>query len=79
MSPKTAARPVTDLTKRLEAAQRAVVAHEKALSNERELRRRLVVQAIDEGMPYRAVAAALGVGTGAVSKIVSKPDPDDEE
>ena len=79
MSPKTAPKPVADLTERLAAASRAVKAQEKALSDERELRRRLVVQAADEGMPMRAIAKALGGGTGLVSKILSKPDPDDEE
>lgn len=79
MSPKTAPKPVTELSERIKAAQRAVKSQETALFNDRELRRRLVVQAIDEGYPYREIARWLGTGTGAVSKIAAKPDPDDEE
>lgn len=71
--------PVRDLTPRLEAAARAVRDAESSLRNERELRRRLVVQAADEGMPHRAIARALGGGTGLVSKILATPEPEEEQ
>jgi hypothetical protein len=69
---------VTELGPRLEAAARAVADAESKLAAERELRRRLVVQAADEGVPMREIARRLGGGTGLVSKILAKPDPDDE-
>jgi hypothetical protein len=77
--PKTL-QPVQDLTPRLAAVQRAVEDDESSLRDNRELRRRLVVQAADEGMPHRAIGRALGgKGTGLVSKILAKPDPDEDE
>lgn len=70
---------VSDLTPRLEAAARAVADAESSLRNERELRRRLVNEAVDEGMSQRAIARALGGGTGLVSKILATPEPDEGE
>jgi hypothetical protein len=68
----------SDLTPRLEAANRACKSAETALRNERELRRRLVNEAIDAGMSYGAVAKALGGTRGLVSKILAKPEPVEE-
>lgn len=68
----------TDLTPRLQAAAAAVRDAESKLAQERELRRRLVVQAVDEGMPQRQVARALGGGTGLVSKILATPEPEED-
>lgn len=70
---------VPDLTPRLEASARAVADAESKLRHERELRRRLVNDAVDEGMSQRAIARALGGGTGLVSKILATPEPDEEE
>lgn len=75
--PPDTLQPVRDLTPRLEASARALRDAESAVRNERELRRRLVVQAADEGMPHRAIARALGGGTGLVSKILATPEPEE--
>lgn len=75
MSPKTVAH---DMTPRLKAVAQAIRDDESLLRDDRELRRRLVLQALDEGMSYRAIADALGGGTGLVSKIVAKPEPEEE-
>jgi hypothetical protein len=77
--PRTSKTVATDLGPRLEAAARAVADAESKLRNERELRRRLVNQAVDEGMSYRQIGKALGGGTGLVSKIVSTAGPEDED
>jgi hypothetical protein len=69
----------TDLGPRLEAAGKAVRDAESKLAQERELRRLLVVQAVEEGMAQRQVARHLGGGTGLVHKILAKPDPEDED
>jgi hypothetical protein len=66
-----------DLLPRIEKAAAAVRDAESALRNERELRRRLVHEAADAGVAMRAIAAALGGGTGLVSKILATPDPED--
>lgn len=75
--PPDTLQPVRDLTPRLERAAAAVRDAENSLRNEREIRRRLVVQAADEGMPHRAIARALGGGTGLVSKILATPEPEE--
>ncbi len=41
-------------------------------------RDRLVVAAADDGMSHRAIAAAIGQRMGNVSRILAKPDDDDE-
>lgn len=69
---------VPDLTPRLEAAAAAVRDSEGKLRHERELRRRLVWQAWQEGMSARAIARTLGGGTGLVSKILATPAPEEE-
>jgi DNA-binding NarL/FixJ family response regulator len=69
----------TDLGPRLESAQAAVKSAEVLLANERELRRRLVLQAVDEGMSQREVARKLKIGTGGLSKILATPDPEDDD
>lgn len=68
---------VPDLSPRLAAAARAVADAESKLAHERELRRRLVNDAVDEGMSQRAIARALGGGTGLVSKILATPEPEE--
>jgi hypothetical protein len=70
--------PRTDLTPRLQKAQAAVSDAEKIVAAERELRRQLVWEAESEGMSQRAIARALGGGTGLVSKILSNPGPEEE-
>jgi hypothetical protein len=64
--PKTV---VPDLTPRLQSCGqglRAAVAHVDA---ERELLRRAVVDALEEGMSWRAIAAAAGYSVGYVGKL----------
>jgi hypothetical protein len=68
-----------DLTPRLEKAGRSVREAELHLAAERELRRQLVVRAADQGMPQRQIAAAIGGGTGLVSKILATPAPDEDQ
>jgi AcrR family transcriptional regulator len=69
---------VHDLLPRIEAAAKAVRDSENLIRAERETRRRLVHAAADAGVSMRAIARALGGGTGLVSKILSTPDPDEE-
>jgi hypothetical protein len=66
-----------DLLPRIEAAAKAVRDSERLLRDDREARRRLVVEAADSGVAHRAIARALGSGTGLVSKILATPDPED--
>jgi hypothetical protein len=64
------------LPERLRRTQTDVDDAESALRHRRELRRRLVVRTLDEGvMSQRQVARALGKGTGLVHKILTQPDP----
>jgi hypothetical protein len=67
-----------DLLPRIEAAAKAVRDTEKLIAGDRETRRRLVHQAADAGVSMRAIARALGGGTGLVSKILSNPGPVEE-
>ncbi len=67
-----------DLLPRIEAAAKAVRDSEKLLQADREVRRRLVHEAADAGVAHRAIARALGGGTGLVSKILATPDPEDD-
>jgi predicted XRE-type DNA-binding protein len=69
---------LTGLPERLRRVQTDVDDAESALAHRRELRRQLVHQTIDEGvMSQRQVAAALGRGTGLVSKILADPGPEE--
>jgi hypothetical protein len=68
---------VQNFVPRLEAAAAACRAGEKALLDERELRRRIVNEATDAGMSARAIARALGGGTGMVSKILAQTGPEE--
>lgn len=77
--PRLAPAPVTNLEPRARAAQKAVNDARAHLEQELELRRRIVVEAVDQGVPYRTVGAWLGLGTGAVSKIVATPEPPEGE
>lgn len=79
MSPRTAAPEVADLLTRISSAADDVRDAVRALNSRREQRRQLVVQAADEGISQRQIAAALGGGTGLVTKILAKPDPEVEE
>lgn len=68
------------LPARLLQVQQDVDDAEAALRLRRELRRRLVVQTLDHGvMSQRQVARALGKGTGLVHKILTQPDPGEED
>jgi hypothetical protein len=75
--PAAVAPVVNDLLPRIEAAAKEVRDSEKLLRADRETRRRLVVEAADAGVSMRAIAKALGGGTGLVSKILATPDPED--
>ena len=77
--PQTTITVAADVLPRVERAAAAVRDAESSLRDERELRRRAVVAAADAGVSVRAIAKALGGGTGLVSKILATPDPDDEE
>ncbi len=77
-TPKAAPINVQNFVPRLERAADACRAAEKALRDERELRRRIVNEATDAGMSARAVARALGGGTGLVSKILAQPEPEEQ-
>lgn len=68
---------VQNFIPRLEAAAQGCRDAEKNLRDERELRRRIVNEAWDAGMSARAIARALGGGTGLVSKILAQPEPDE--
>ena len=68
---------VQNFAPRLESAAQACRAAEAALRDERELRRRIVNEAFDAGMSARAIARALGGGTGLVSKILAQPGPEE--
>lgn len=57
-----------DLTRRLQAAAQALDAAKDAEAAERERRDRLIVEAIDAGMSYGAVAKASTYGRSRVSK-----------
>lgn len=65
-----------DLIPRLKAAARAVAdtrdAHEAAL----ELRKALVVRAVDQGTSQQAIADAIGVRKGRISAILASSQPD---
>ncbi len=67
------------LAERLEAAGRAVRSAQGQLANELELRRRVVHEAADQGMPMREIGRRIGGGTGMVSKILSNAGREDEE
>lgn len=69
----------TELPARLSAAARGVADARSSLANQKELLRQVVVQALDEGMTYRAVGKAIGGSTGLVSKIVATPEPTEED
>lgn len=77
-SAKLAPINVQNFGPRLEAAAAAVRAAETHLADERELRRRIVNEATDAGLPARTIARHLSGGTGLVSKILAKREPDDE-
>lgn len=68
---------LTDMNPRLEAASSAVRSAREALAAEVELRDRLVVAAIDQGMSQRAVAAAAGISVPRVCAILAGSQPDD--
>lgn len=61
---------LTDMNARLDAAGAAVASAEGSLKVKREQRDELVVKAVDEGMPQRAVAKAAGVSVARVSAIL---------
>lgn len=68
-----------DLPTRLRQSQTDVDDAEAATKLRREQRRKLVHQVVDDKlMSAREVAAALGKGTGLVSKILATPDPEEE-
>jgi uncharacterized protein (UPF0261 family) len=72
-----------DYAPRITAAAKAVADAEHALAAERELRRRVVVDAVEDGMSQRGVAAALKAGgaggTGLVHKILATAPPEDDQ
>lgn len=76
--PATAAPVAHDLLPRIEKAAAAVRDSEKLLAADRTVRRRLVHEAADAGVAHRAIARALGGGTGLVSKLLSQ-DPNEED
>ena len=67
---------LSDMRPRLEAAARAVADAEQHLQHERELRDKLVVLAVDEGMHHGAVATAAGVSRTRVLAILVASQPD---
>jgi hypothetical protein len=74
---RMAATVANDLLPRIEKAAKEVRDSEKLLRADRETRRRLVVEAADSGIAHRAIARALGGGTGLVSKILGTPEPEE--
>lgn len=67
-----------DMPTRLKKAADAARDSERAWRLDVQLRDELVVQAADEGMHHRAIAAACGFKSpGAVTRILAKPGDDD--
>jgi hypothetical protein len=64
--PKTV---VPDLEPRLRACGQSLRAAQKTVDAERELLARAVVDALEEGMSWRAIAAASGYSVGYVGKL----------
>lgn len=66
----TAAPAHTATRERLEAAARAVRDAYDTWKTELQRRDQLVADAIDEGMPHRAIAAALGISQPRVGRLL---------
>lgn len=65
-----------DLTPRLEAAANAVKDAQIELELAIEARNELIVQAVDEGLTQKAVAAAAGVSQPHVVRVLAGSEPD---
>lgn len=71
--PKTV---VPDLTPRLHSTGQALRAAVQHVEAERELLRRAIVDALEEGMSWRAIAAAAGYSVAYVGKLAGTAGPE---
>lgn len=79
MSTRSVDPMVSDLLARITTAADDVRDAAAALEGRREARRRLVHEAVEEGVSQRTIARALGGGTGLVTKILANPGPEEAE